>query len=57
VTTGGSKVWQDRLSTTTATLVRKVKAAGMIVIGKTHSVEFAMGLHVRMLTSPASYIF
>jgi aspartyl-tRNA(Asn)/glutamyl-tRNA(Gln) amidotransferase subunit A len=41
VTTGGSKVWQDRLSTTTATLVRKVKAAGMIVIGKTHSVEFA----------------
>jgi Asp-tRNA(Asn)/Glu-tRNA(Gln) amidotransferase A subunit family amidase len=24
-------------------LVRKVKAAGMIVIGKTHSVEFAMG--------------
>jgi aspartyl-tRNA(Asn)/glutamyl-tRNA(Gln) amidotransferase subunit A len=43
VTTGGSKVWQDRLSTTTATLVRKVKAAGMIVIGKTHSVEFAMG--------------
>ena len=31
VTTGGSKVWQDRLSTTTATLVRKVKAAGMIV--------------------------
>jgi aspartyl-tRNA(Asn)/glutamyl-tRNA(Gln) amidotransferase subunit A len=43
VTTGGSKVWQDRLSPTTATLVRKAKAAGMIVIGKTHSVEFAMG--------------
>ena len=43
VTTGGSKVWQDRVSPTTATLVRKAKAAGMIVIGKTHSVEFAMG--------------
>jgi aspartyl-tRNA(Asn)/glutamyl-tRNA(Gln) amidotransferase subunit A len=43
VTTGGSKVWHDRVSPTTATLVRKAKAAGMIVIGKTHSVEFAMG--------------
>jgi len=43
VTSGGSKVWQDRVSTTTATLVHKIKAAGMIVLGKTHSVEFAMG--------------
>ena len=43
VTTGGSKVWQDRVSQTTATLVRKAKAAGMIVIGKTHLVEFAFG--------------
>jgi aspartyl-tRNA(Asn)/glutamyl-tRNA(Gln) amidotransferase subunit A len=43
VTTGGSKVWQDRVSKTTATLARKLIAAGMIVIGKTHTVEFAMG--------------
>jgi aspartyl-tRNA(Asn)/glutamyl-tRNA(Gln) amidotransferase subunit A len=43
ITTGGSKVWQDRISNVTATVVRKVIAAGMIVIGKTHSVEFAMG--------------
>jgi aspartyl-tRNA(Asn)/glutamyl-tRNA(Gln) amidotransferase subunit A len=43
VTSGGSRVWQDRVSTTTATLVHKIKAAGMIVLGKTHSVEFAMG--------------
>jgi len=43
VTSGGSKVWQDRVSTMTATLVRNLKAAGMIVLGKTHCVEFAMG--------------
>jgi aspartyl-tRNA(Asn)/glutamyl-tRNA(Gln) amidotransferase subunit A len=43
VTTGGSKVWEKRVSPRTATLVRRLVAAGMIVIGKTHSVEFAMG--------------
>ena len=43
VTTGGSKVWEKRVSPRTATLVRRLIDAGMIVIGKTHSVEFAMG--------------
>ena len=43
VTTGGSKVWQDRISPVTATLAERLIAAGMIVIGKTHTVEFAMG--------------
>jgi aspartyl-tRNA(Asn)/glutamyl-tRNA(Gln) amidotransferase subunit A len=43
VTTGGSKVWAERLSPVTATLVRRLIAAGMIVLGKTHTVEFAMG--------------
>ncbi|MEX2615033.1 MAG: amidase [Alphaproteobacteria bacterium] len=43
VTAGGSMVLKDRVSTVTATLARKLIAAGMIVIGKTHSVEFAMG--------------
>lgn len=43
VTTGGTKVWKDRVSKTTATLARKLLAAGMIVVGKTHTVEFAMG--------------
>ncbi len=43
VTTGGSKVWDKRVSPVTATLVRRMLAAGMIVLGKTHSVEFAMG--------------
>lgn len=43
VTTGGSMAHKDRVSPVTATLARKLIAAGMIVLGKTHSVEFAMG--------------
>jgi len=43
VTTGGSKVWADRVSTVTATLAERLITAGMIVLGKTHTVEFAMG--------------
>jgi aspartyl-tRNA(Asn)/glutamyl-tRNA(Gln) amidotransferase subunit A len=43
VTTGGSKVWIGRVSAVTATLVRRMVSAGMIVLGKTHTVEFAMG--------------
>src|SRR5207253_9362651 len=43
VTTGGSKVWAKRVSPTTATLARRLISAGMIVLGKTHTVEFAMG--------------
>ncbi len=43
VTTGGSKVWKDRVSPVTATLAERLMAAGMIVLGKTHTVEFAMG--------------
>jgi aspartyl-tRNA(Asn)/glutamyl-tRNA(Gln) amidotransferase subunit A len=43
VTTGGSAVWRERRSPATATIARKFFAAGMIVLGKTHTVEFAMG--------------
>jgi len=43
ITTGGSKVWEKRVSPRTATLVQRMLGAGMIVLGKTHSVEFAMG--------------
>jgi aspartyl-tRNA(Asn)/glutamyl-tRNA(Gln) amidotransferase subunit A len=43
LTTGGSLVWQDRQSRCTATLARRLIAHGLIVIGKTHTVEFAMG--------------
>ena len=42
VTMGGSKVWDRRVSKVTATLVSRLIGAGMIVIGKTHTVEFAM---------------
>ena len=43
VTAGGSKHWIDRVSPVTATLAERLVAAGMIVLGKTHTVEFAMG--------------
>lgn len=43
ITTGGSKFWAQRVSPLTATLAMRLFAAGMIVIGKTHTVEFAMG--------------
>jgi aspartyl-tRNA(Asn)/glutamyl-tRNA(Gln) amidotransferase subunit A len=43
VATGGSAFWRDRRSTRTATLAHKLISAGMIVIGKTHTVEFAFG--------------
>ncbi|HVZ10061.1 amidase [Rhodopila sp.] len=43
IATGGSAVWRDRLCTRTATLARKLTGAGMITIGKTHTVEFAYG--------------
>src|SRR5262245_43723296 len=43
VTTGGSKVWERRVSPVTATLAERLISAGTIVLGKTHTVEFAMG--------------
>jgi aspartyl-tRNA(Asn)/glutamyl-tRNA(Gln) amidotransferase subunit A len=43
VVTGGSEAWKARRATRTATLARKLLAQGMIVLGKTHTVEFAMG--------------
>ena len=43
VVTGGCEAWKGRLATRTATLVQKLVAQGMIILGKTHTVEFAMG--------------
>jgi len=43
VTTAGCMVWRERVSQYSATLVSKLLAAGMIVLGKTHTVEFAYG--------------
>jgi hypothetical protein len=43
VTMGGTPAWRNRIAPHTATLVRRLMAAGMINLGKTHSVEFAYG--------------
>ena len=43
VAMGGTVVWRNRRATRTATLAQKLISAGMIVIGKTHTVEFAFG--------------
>jgi len=41
--TGGCEAWRERKAERTATLARRLIAQGMIVLGKTHTVEFAMG--------------
>ena len=43
VTTGGSKVMGNRISPGTATIARRLLAAGGILLGKTKTVEVAMG--------------
>jgi aspartyl-tRNA(Asn)/glutamyl-tRNA(Gln) amidotransferase subunit A len=43
VATGGSAAWRTRVAPRTATLHKKLMAAGMVNLGKTHTVEFAYG--------------
>jgi aspartyl-tRNA(Asn)/glutamyl-tRNA(Gln) amidotransferase subunit A len=43
VTTGGSTILKDNMASADATITRKLKDPGAIIIGKTHMVEFAMG--------------
>jgi len=43
VTTGGSAAYKDRQATVTATLVHRLQQQGAIILGKTHTVEFATG--------------
>jgi aspartyl-tRNA(Asn)/glutamyl-tRNA(Gln) amidotransferase subunit A len=43
ITTGGSASLRQRRSTVTATIAKRMIAQGMIALGKTHTVEFAMG--------------
>jgi aspartyl-tRNA(Asn)/glutamyl-tRNA(Gln) amidotransferase subunit A len=43
VTTGGVGVWRDRRSVSTAAVISRLLSQGVIVLGKTHSVEFALG--------------
>lgn len=39
----GSALWSERRSTSTALVVERLLAAGMVILGKTHMVEFAFG--------------
>ncbi|MCD0502151.1 amidase [Bordetella petrii] len=43
VTTAGSQAWLQRRSSITGTAVRRLLQAGMVILGKTHMVEFAFG--------------
>jgi aspartyl-tRNA(Asn)/glutamyl-tRNA(Gln) amidotransferase subunit A len=43
VAMGGTAAWRSRIAPHTATLMRKLMAAGMVNLGKTHTVEFAYG--------------
>jgi len=43
ITTAGSQAWLQRRSAFTGTAVQRVLAAGMVILGKTHMVEFAFG--------------
>jgi aspartyl-tRNA(Asn)/glutamyl-tRNA(Gln) amidotransferase subunit A len=43
VTTAGSLAWKERRSPVTSAVVERLQAAGMILLGKTHTVEFAFG--------------
>jgi aspartyl-tRNA(Asn)/glutamyl-tRNA(Gln) amidotransferase subunit A len=40
---GGTAAWRQRRALQTATLMRKLMAAGIINLGKAHAVEFACG--------------
>jgi aspartyl-tRNA(Asn)/glutamyl-tRNA(Gln) amidotransferase subunit A len=43
ITTGGSMAWRNRVSGATAAFVQRLIANGLIILGKTHTVEFAFG--------------
>lgn len=43
ITACGSRQWEGRVSTQTADVVRRLRAQGAVIIGKTHTVEFAFG--------------
>jgi aspartyl-tRNA(Asn)/glutamyl-tRNA(Gln) amidotransferase subunit A len=39
----GSAAWRDRRGAVTSTVVRRLRAAGMVILGHTHMVELAFG--------------
>lgn len=42
-TTAGSNLLQDNIAAADATVIRRLRQAGMILLGKTHTVQFAYG--------------
>jgi aspartyl-tRNA(Asn)/glutamyl-tRNA(Gln) amidotransferase subunit A len=42
-TTAGSNLLQENIATADATVIRRLNQAGMILLGKTHTVQFAYG--------------
>src|ERR1044071_7676721 len=42
-TTAGSRLLEDNIATADAAVVRRLAQAGMILLGKTHTVQFAYG--------------
>lgn len=42
-TTAGSNLLQDNIAVADATVIRRLRQAGMILLGKTHTVQFAYG--------------
>jgi aspartyl-tRNA(Asn)/glutamyl-tRNA(Gln) amidotransferase subunit A len=42
-TTAGSRLLEDNMARTDATVVRRLNQAGMLLLGKTHTVQFALG--------------
>ena len=43
ITTAGSEAWRDRRSQINCSMLIKLMQAGMVLLGKTHMVEFAFG--------------
>lgn len=43
-TTAGSRLWRDRVPTSTATVAQRLEAAGAVLLGKCNLLEFAYGI-------------
>ncbi|MFF8775513.1 amidase [Kitasatospora sp. NPDC015120] len=51
-TTASSRQWADRVPTRDATLAARLTAAGAVLVGKTHTHEFAYGLTTPQTANP-----
>ena len=53
-TTGGIPAFEDRIAETDSTVVRKLRDAGAVIIGKLHLTEAALGLHHPNVNPPVN---